>query len=193
MRIVDLTRRARHIRGVIRPNAMSFTLHTDRPGRIGEPPANEIGYPGYARVPAERAQPEHLGWILGGKPVWAGMRVVIEFPPASESPVHVARYWGACSQDGMLIFSGVLTPQMTITGGVTPQVHTDSLDDIAQAIEENLRMVVRLLTPAEAAKLKECIAMAHDEGVFDYARTPADDREALEVAVDRVSVSAHGS
>jgi hypothetical protein len=108
---------------------MFFSLHTEHPGAIGGPPANELSYPQYARVRANLTAVG--GWSFPGsaKSRADANETVVSFPKCvvtSSAASGVARFWAVCSANEALMFVGTLQPAISVRSvvglDVTPQI-----------------------------------------------------------------------
>jgi hypothetical protein len=105
-------------------------LHTADPnvtagsGTVGTQNASEISYTGYARVAVARTS---SGWTVSGgscSPVSA-----ITFGAMTAGAGGTASYWSigaASSGASVLYYSGSISPTISVTTGVTPQLTTAS-------------------------------------------------------------------
>ena len=99
------------------------SLHTDDPGDDGNQTTNEIAYTSYAREAVARSD---AGWTVTNNSVSpAG---VIEFTAATGGSGTVSHFGvgTAASGTGKLLYSGTVTPNITVSEGVTPQLTTAS-------------------------------------------------------------------
>lgn len=99
------------------------SLHTADPGEAGDQSTNEIAYTSYARVAVARTAG---GWTVTGNSVSPVAN--IDFPAATGGSGTVT-YFGvgsAASGAGVLYYSGTVTPNITVTSGVTPRLTTAS-------------------------------------------------------------------
>jgi hypothetical protein len=112
---------------------LCVALHTADPGAGGTQSSNEAAYPGYARLSVPRTS---AGWVVTGST--ANPASALTFPAASsgtetETWFSIAIPTGGttCSGALVIIYRGSITPPLTITGGVSPQLTTGT------AINEN--------------------------------------------------------
>ena len=99
------------------------SLHTADPGETGTATTNECAYTSYARVAVARTSG---GWTVTGNSV--SPVATISFPAATGG-TETARYFGivsTASGAGVLYYSGTITPNISISSGVTPQLTTAS-------------------------------------------------------------------
>lgn len=98
-------------------------LHTSDPGEAGDQTTNECAYTSYARVAVARSDE---GFTVSGNSVVPA--AAISFPEASggsETATH-ASIGSASSGAGVLYYSGTISPNITISTGVTPQLTTST-------------------------------------------------------------------
>lgn len=99
------------------------SLHTGDPGEAGDQTTSECAYTSYARVAVARTSG---GWTVTANSV--SPVAAISFPEAtggSETATHFA-VGTASSGTGKLLYSGTVTPNISISTGVTPQLTTAS-------------------------------------------------------------------
>lgn len=99
------------------------SLHTADPGEAGNQSTNETTYTSYARVAVARTSG---GWTVTNNSVSPVAN--IDFPAATGGS-GVITYFGvgsASSGSGVLYYSGTVTPNITVSSGVTPRLTTAS-------------------------------------------------------------------
>lgn len=99
------------------------SLHTGDPGDTGDQTTSEAGYTSYARVAVARTSG---GWTVTGNSVSPAAN--IEFPAAtggSETITHFGIGTGI-SGAGYLMYAGTVTPNLSVSSGVTPRLTTAS-------------------------------------------------------------------
>ena len=97
------------------------SLHTADPGEGGDQTTNEATYTSYARVAVARTSG---GWTVTGNSVSPANP--IDFPQAtggSDTITHFA-VGTASSAAGKVLYSGTVSPNISVTNGVTPQLTT---------------------------------------------------------------------
>jgi len=98
------------------------SLHTGDPGEAGNQSTNECAYTSYARV----AVAKDTGWdVASGE---ANPAATISFPQAtggSETVTHFGVGTDATG-NGHLLYFGTVTPNISVSSGVTPQLTTAS-------------------------------------------------------------------
>jgi hypothetical protein len=98
-------------------------LHTADPGEAGDQTTNECAYGSYARVTIARTSG---GWTVTNNSVSPVAN--IDFPSAS-SGTETATHWSvgvAVSGASKILYSGTITPNISITSGVIPRLTTSS-------------------------------------------------------------------
>lgn len=98
-------------------------LHTADPGEAGDQTTSEVAYTGYARVGVARTAG---GWTVTGNSVSPVANIDFGSPSGvSGTPVATHASVGtAASGTGKILYSGALSPTITIANGVPPRVTT---------------------------------------------------------------------
>lgn len=107
--------------GASTPGNLYFSLHTSDPGEAGDQTTNECAYTSYARVAVARSG---AGFTVTANSV--SPAATVSFPAAtggSETATHFG-VGTASSGAGILLYSGTVTPNISISSGVTPQLTT---------------------------------------------------------------------
>lgn len=97
------------------------SLHTGDPGESGTQTTNECAYTSYARVAVARTSG---GWTVSGNSV--SPVATITFPTATGG-TETATHWAVgtdVSGAGKLLYSGTVTPNISISSTVTPSLTT---------------------------------------------------------------------
>ena len=97
------------------------SLHTADPTAAGNQSSNETAYTGYARVAVSRSG---TGWTVTGQTVTPASAITF---PACTGGTSTITYFGVgtlVSGVGKLLYAGPLTPNISVSTGVTPQVTT---------------------------------------------------------------------
>lgn len=100
---------------------LQVSLHTADPTSAGNQTSNEANYTSYARVAVARTTG---GWTVTGNSV--SPAATISFP-ACTGGTNTITHWGvgsASSGSGKLLYTGTVTPNISVTSGVTPQLTT---------------------------------------------------------------------
>lgn len=100
------------------------SLHTADPGEAGDQTTNETAYTGYARVAVARTSG---GWTVTDNSV--SPAAAITFGECSASPGAALTHFAvgtAASGTGKILYSGTLTPNVTMATGVAPFLKTTS-------------------------------------------------------------------
>ena len=101
-----------------------ISLHTSDPGEAGSQNTNEIGYGSYARQ--SKARTTGVWTVTTGSvsPV-----ANIDFPACTSGTTGIATHFGvgtASTGAGYLLYSGTITPNISVAVGVTPRLTTAS-------------------------------------------------------------------
>ena len=99
------------------------SLHTADPGEAGTQATSEATYTGYARVSVARTSG---GWSVAAgscSPV-----ATISFPACAAGANTITHFGvgSVTSGVGVLYYSGIVTPNISVSTGVTPQLATSS-------------------------------------------------------------------
>lgn len=99
------------------------SLHTSDPGETGNQTTNETSYTSYARVAVARGTG---GWTVTANSVSPVAN--IDFPAATGGTGTITHFGvgTASSGTGVLYYSGTVTPNITVSSGVTPRLTTAS-------------------------------------------------------------------
>jgi hypothetical protein len=100
-----------------------MSLHTSDPTSAGNQNSNEATYTGYARVAITR---NTSGFTVSANSV--SPAATISFPACSggSNTITFAGIGTASSGAGVLLYSGTITPNISVSSGVTPQLTTAS-------------------------------------------------------------------
>lgn len=111
------------LRGSTTAGSLYVSLHTADPGEAGSQTTNEANYTSYARVAVARSG---AGWTVTSNSVSPAAN--IDFP-ACTGGTNTATHAGIgtdSSGAGTLLYKGALTPNISISSGVTPRITTSS-------------------------------------------------------------------
>jgi hypothetical protein len=99
------------------------SLHTADPGEAGDQTTNETTYTSYARVAVARSG---SGWTITGNSV--SPTANISFPACTGGTATITHFGvgKSVSGAGRLFYSGTVTPNISVSSGVTPQLTTSS-------------------------------------------------------------------
>ena len=99
------------------------SLHTADPGEAGNQTTNETAYTSYARVAVARTSG---GWTVTANSV--SPAADISFPACTGSTSTITHFaiGTASSGSGKLLYSGTVTPNISVSTGVTPILTTAS-------------------------------------------------------------------
>lgn len=114
------------LRATTTPGSLYWTLLTADPGDAGTAVTNETAYTGYARIAAARASGAG-GFTVTGNSVSPPAN--IDFGECTASPGGPLTHFGivnTSSGAGKLLYSGTLTPSITMAAGVIPRIKPTS-------------------------------------------------------------------
>jgi len=101
---------------------LTVALHTADPGEAGTQLTNETAYTGYARVAVNR---NAGGWTVTGNSV--SPTANIDFGECTAVPGAALTHFSVGTGTGnFLLYSGTLTPNITVAVSVIPRVKTTS-------------------------------------------------------------------
>lgn len=100
---------------------LQVTLHTADPGETGDQTTSEATYTSYARVAVARSAG---GWTVTANSVSPAAN--IDFPAATGGTNTITHFGvgTASSSTGKLLYKGTVTPNISVTTGVTPRLTT---------------------------------------------------------------------
>lgn len=101
-----------------------LSLHTADPGEAGTCITSETAYTGYARQAVARSG---AGWVVTGNSVSPAANVT--FPECTALPGAAITHFGVCAEvsgASVLLYSGTLTPNITMAVGVSPVIKSTS-------------------------------------------------------------------
>jgi hypothetical protein len=102
-----------------------LALHTADPGSAGNQSTNEISYTSYARVGVARTS---AAFTVSARTV--SLAALQAFPASTGGAAASATFFSvgtASSGTGKLLYSGTLTPGISISNGVTPQINSGTI------------------------------------------------------------------
>jgi hypothetical protein len=105
--------------------SLYISLHTGDPGEAGDQTTSECAYTSYARVAVARSG---AGWTVSGNN--GSNTADVSFPQAGGG-TETATHFGVgtdSSGAGNLLFSGTLSPNVSISNGVRPVIPAGDLD-----------------------------------------------------------------
>lgn len=101
---------------------ISVALHTADPGEAGTQLTSETAYTGYTRINVARTTG---GWTVTGNSVSPVAN--IDFPEATASPgAAITHFSVGTGVSDELLYSGTVTPNITMAIGVIPRLKTTS-------------------------------------------------------------------
>lgn len=106
--------------------SLYVSLHTADPGEAGTQTTSEATYTSYARVAVNRVAGTG-GWVVTGNSVSPGS--LVSFPPCTGGTniiTHFAVGTASGTSAGKILYKGTVTPNMSVSTSVTPQLTTSS-------------------------------------------------------------------
>jgi hypothetical protein len=101
-----------------------LALHTANPGEAGNQSTSEVSYTGYSRVAVARTSG---GWTVTGNSVSPVAAIEFgEMTGGTGSTVTHASIGTASTGTGKILYSGALTPNITVALGVLPRIKNTS-------------------------------------------------------------------
>lgn len=97
------------------------SLHTADPGEAGTQLTNETTYTGYARVSVARTSG---GWTVTANSVSPVAAITFGQCTAGTATITHFGVGTASSGAGVLLYKGAVTPNISVSNGVTPQLTT---------------------------------------------------------------------
>ena len=100
---------------------LHVSLHSSDPGEAGNMSTNEVSYTSYARVAVARSG---SGWTVTGNSV--SPAATISFPACTGGTATATHFGVGIGASGatVLLYKGAITPNISISSGVTPQLTT---------------------------------------------------------------------
>lgn len=108
------------LRATTTAGSLWWSMHTADPGETGTAVTNETAYTGYARIAAARSSG---GFTVTGNSV--SPQANVDFGSCTASPGGALTHFGVvntASGAGKLLYSGTLTPNITMAVGVIPRL-----------------------------------------------------------------------
>lgn len=99
------------------------SLHTGDPGAGGNQSTSETGYTGYARVAVARTSG---GWTVSSNSVSPVADITFGACSAGTATITHWAVGTASSGTGKILYSGTVSPSISISAGVTPKLTTAS-------------------------------------------------------------------
>lgn len=118
---ISLVGDATGLRGSTTAGSLYYSLHSSDPGEAGAQNTNEVAYTSYARVAGARSG---AGFTVSANSV--SPAATVNFP-ACTGGTATATHFGVgtdASGAGKLLYKGAITPNISISTGVTPQLTT---------------------------------------------------------------------
>jgi len=100
------------------------SLHTADPGEAGDQETSETAYTNYARLAVARTD---AGWTVTANSVSPAANIdFAECGATAGAPITHFAVGTAASGAGVLLYSGTVTPNITMAAGVIPRLKTTS-------------------------------------------------------------------
>lgn len=111
------------LRGSSSAGSLYVSLHTADPGEAGDQTTNETAYTSYARVAVARSG---SGFTVTGNSVSPAANV--SFPACTGGTATITHFGigTASSGAGVLLYKGTVTPNISVSSGVTPILASSS-------------------------------------------------------------------
>lgn len=107
--------------------SLYVSLHTSDPGEAGDQTTNEISYTGYSRIARTRDTNATTGFTVTNNSVSPNATVSFgEMTAGAGGTVTHFAIGTASSGAGKILYSGTVSPNISVTSGVTPQLTTAS-------------------------------------------------------------------
>ena len=105
--------------------SLYLALHTADPGETGNQSTSEISYTGYSRVAVARSS---AGWTVTNNQVVPFAAITFgNMTAGAGGTVTHASIGAASSGTGKILYSGAVTPNISVVNGVTPSLTTASV------------------------------------------------------------------
>ena len=103
--------------------SLYVSLHTSDPGETGNQTTNETSYTSYARVAVTR---NSSNWTVTANSVSPAAN--IDFPACTGGTATITHFavGTASSSTGKLLYSGTVSPNISVSSGVTPRLTTST-------------------------------------------------------------------
>jgi hypothetical protein len=112
------------LRGSVSAGNLFWALHTADPGEAGSAITNEAAYTGYARIAKARSG---ANFVVTGNSVSPAAN--IDFGECTASPGAPITHFSivnTASGAGIILYSGAMTPNITMALGVIPRIKSTS-------------------------------------------------------------------
>lgn len=111
------------LRGSSTAGSFYVSLHTADPGEAGDQTTNETAYTSYARVAVARSG---AGFTVSGNSVSPAANV--DFPACTGSTATITHFGIGTDSSGagVLLYKGTVSPNISVSTGVTPRLTTAS-------------------------------------------------------------------
>jgi hypothetical protein len=103
--------------------SLYVSLHTADPGEAGNQTTSEATYTGYARVAVARTSG---GWTVTTNTAVPVAAITFGACTAGSSTITHFAIGTAVSGTGKVLYAGAVSPSITVTNGITPQLTTST-------------------------------------------------------------------
>lgn len=103
--------------------SLYVSLHTADPGEAGNQSTSEATYTGYARVAVARTTG---GWTVTANSVSPLAAITFGQCTAGSSAISHFAIGTASTGTGKVLYAGAVSPTITVTSGITPQLTTST-------------------------------------------------------------------
>ena len=109
------------LRGSLAAGSLYLSLHTANPDETGDQTTSETSYGSYARVAVARSG---AGFTVTGNSV--SLAANADFPACTSGSATITHFGigTAASGAGVLLYKGTVTPNISVSTGVTPRLTT---------------------------------------------------------------------
>jgi hypothetical protein len=109
------------LRGSSTAGSLYVSLHTSDPGEAGSQTTNETSYTSYARVAVARSG---AGWTVSGNSVSPAAAITFAACTGGTATITHFGIGTDSSGAGVLLYKGTVTPNISVSSGVTPELTT---------------------------------------------------------------------
>jgi hypothetical protein len=118
---ISLVGDATGLPGSATAGSLYVSLHTADPGEAGDQTTNETSYTGYARVAVARSG---ANWVVTNNSVSPNAAITFGACTAGTASITHFAVGTSLSGAGKLLYKGAISPTISVSSGVTPQLTT---------------------------------------------------------------------
>jgi hypothetical protein len=111
------------LRGSTTAGSLFVSLHTSSPGEAGTQSTNETSYTSYARIGVARSG---SGWVVTGNSVSPAAAVTFAECTGGTATITHFGIGTLSSGTGTLLYYGTVSPNISVSTGVTPRLTTST-------------------------------------------------------------------